>query len=66
MTALIFAIGLICLWLLICVWIIDRTEAKLAEAIKKIEADNKTIAKVLATMLAQEAPKGRKNDKKTN
>lgn len=54
MMAVILASGFLCLWLLVCAWLINRSEAKLKDQIEKINKENKAILKLISAMLAEE------------
>lgn len=54
MMALIIACAVVNLYLLFCMWAIDRSEARMAKAIGKLEKEFEAIAKLLAAMLAEE------------
>ena len=54
MMSVILACGFVCLWILVWSWLINRSEAKLKEQIERINKENKTILKLISTMLAEE------------
>lgn len=62
MITLFIASGFVCIWLLICAWLINRSEEKIKDQFERINEENKAIANLISTMLAEERGKEGNNE----